>query len=463
MEGLPIEVLTEIFSHFDDESMWNAMKVCKIWTEVFTTSTKLNERFQLQITKEFIETQDLSNLPNIPIKNISIIDVNIEEASNFKKLSELINTYKHSIKNFSMTDVHFTSIENLKEILKDQSSLKNLKISNLNFFKSKPIQRIFLPQLQSLSIKITNNYVNSMKNIFDLFTSNESIEKIELTAQACNSNCFDHESFNNFVKTLPKFKHLIMNGHGILSYLNHKEFPSKLEKFEVFALGFHWRASVPRLDFLKSQTGSLRELKLHRLPFDTDGGEVLKFIIEEMNLENFYYDEIPLILNEQKQEIEEIWVSEASVNALMEILRQFPMIKILRLTLIGCSIGALHLTEILSLPTNLFNQLQELIIIDNSRHEFQNFVNLYKNCKNIKRLTIETKESKLSELLKEFLPIMTQLEEFKLVCDDFDINKRLEVISENCLSLKVLKIKKEHLENARRIFNDFNDLIFEII
>jgi hypothetical protein len=80
----------------------------------------------------------------------------------------------------------------------------------------------------------------------------------------------------------------------------------------------------PRVDFLKSQNGSLKELRLKRLPFDCDGGDVLKYILDEMNLEVFYFDEIPLILDGKKQQIEEIWSSEATVKSMMEMMKQFP-------------------------------------------------------------------------------------------------------------------------------------------
>lgn len=93
-------------------------------------------------------------------------------------------------------------------------------------------------------------------------------------------------------------------------------------------------------------------------------------------------------------------------------------------------------------------------------HEFTKFVEIFKNCKNVKKLVIESNERNLKENFEDFLPFMTQLEEIKLDCDDYEINERIIAIHESCLGLKKLRVKLAHLQAARIIFNG-SDVICE--
>jgi hypothetical protein len=127
----------------------------------------------------------------------------------------------------------------------------------------------------------------------------------------------------------------------------------------------------------------------------------------------------------------------------------------------GCSIGAWQLAELLMPPSSLFCNIQELKIIDRSRREFPNFIGLYKNCKNVRKLTVESNEGTLSELLREFLPLMTQLEELTLNCNEFEINERLQAVRESCLGLSKLWVKQEQVEMARVVFENAVDLVIE--
>jgi hypothetical protein len=127
----------------------------------------------------------------------------------------------------------------------------------------------------------------------------------------------------------------------------------------------------------------------------------------------------------------------------------------------GCSIGAWQLAELLMPLSSLFCNIQELKIIDRSRREFPNFIGLYKNCKNVRRLTVESNEGTLSELLREFLPLMTQLEELTLNCNEFEINERLQAVRESCFGLSRLWMKQEQVEMARVVFEGAGNLVIE--
>jgi len=76
-------------------------------------------------------------------------------------------------------------------------------------------------------------------------------------------------------------------------------------------------------------------LTIHKLPFDFDGGKVLKYIIEEMGLQKFYYGKIPLILNGRKQDVKEFEANEIQITSTYEMFRQFPSKYYLRLRFMG--------------------------------------------------------------------------------------------------------------------------------
>jgi len=50
----------------------------------------------------------------------------------------------------------------------------------------------------------------------------------------------------------------------------------------------------------------------------------MKFIFEEMDLEIFYYGNIPLILNGRKQEVTAFEANENQIESAIEMFRQFP-------------------------------------------------------------------------------------------------------------------------------------------
>jgi len=101
--------------------------------------------------------------------------------------------------------------------------------------------------------------------------------------------------FNEICRKCENLNHLVLQGAGTGSYFDNYEFPFKISKLETSMITLHWYVAIKsaRVNFLDSQKKNLKELTIHELPFDFDGGEVLKYIIEEMNLETFYYGKIP--------------------------------------------------------------------------------------------------------------------------------------------------------------------------
>jgi hypothetical protein len=99
--------------------------------------------------------------------------------------------------------------------------------------------------------------------------------------------------------------------------------------------------------------------------------------------------------------------------------------------------------------------VQELKIVDHSggSHELPKFIGLYKNCRNIKKLTVESSERDSVQNFRDFLPFMTQLEEFYMDTNNIGVDEKLQAIRDVCLNLKMLKVKEEQTDRARTIFD----------
>lgn len=110
-------------------------------------------------------------------------------------------------------------------------------------------------------------------------------------------------------------------GSGTGSYFDSDDFPYFIEVLEATMITFHWYVGLKsaRIKFLTTQKGHLKELTIHQLPFDFDGGKVLKYIIEEMDLKKFHYGKIPLILDGQKQDVREFEANEIQVQSSFEM------------------------------------------------------------------------------------------------------------------------------------------------
>ena len=201
-----------------------------------------------------------------------------------------------------------------------------------------------------------------------------------------------------------------------------------------------WSVTEPRLNFLKSQQGTLKELTIHRLPHDDDGHDVLNFIIEEMKLQKFYLRKIPLILDGKKQEIRKLTISEYEICSMYEMFRQYP-IQNLSLRLTHTHIDEPAVNQIINPETDLYENLKSLDVVDGSMqlYNFPRFLGLYKNCRNIKKLTISTNDDNINFVLRQCLPEMTQLTEINL-----------NVIVKKDLVMEMLEVVRKYVRNIEK-------------
>lgn len=220
--------------------------------------------------------------------------------------------------------------------------LKDFKKINckdfINFFKEFPNLRIIKIRDCSISENIHQQILNKLpylvevlfekcdSNVYKLFKNQKTITKISIRNTDWTWNGFPHEEFNDLVRTLDSFDWMILDGIGTGSYFDCEDFPYSVRKVETTLISFHWYVGIRtgRVSFLRSQMRTLKELKIDQLPYDFDGGQVLKFIIESSNLESFYYGDIPLILNGRKQDVLEIMANEIQITSFYEMFLQFP-------------------------------------------------------------------------------------------------------------------------------------------
>jgi hypothetical protein len=288
----------------------------------------------------------------------------------------------------------------------------------------------------------------------------QNIENIVIRRDEWMWNGFNHENFNELLKTLP-IKKLKFVGVGTESYFDSDNFPYSVAKLDTNSITFHWYVGISltgRTTFLKSQLDKLRELTIHKLPYDFDGGSVLKYIFDNMKLDTFYYKKTALILNGEKQPIKHIDGNEIQITSIYEMFRQFSTIEHLTLNLSNTDISSSDIENIINVRTSLFDSVKHFELVDNSEPFglFGVFLGLFKNMKNVTRISFKTTDRNISTILAECLHLMPQLNEISI---DNGITSRiptrmLDIIRRNVPSLTKISVDKSLVEFASEMFGN---------
>lgn len=235
------------------------------------------------------------------------------------EVCKLLKIYENSAK--------FIEIKNLKvKIFKDFFGL---------FHGMKNLQSIFLDHcnidnqddeaLPNIKYLTTISFNKCNKNVYKIFRGQKSLSKIIVRNDDWSWNGFSHDDFNILAKNSVNLDSLVFIGAGTGSYFDNDLFPFRIRKLETTMITFHWYVGIrgARINFLQSQKGYLKHLTIHQLPNDFDGGRVLRYIIEEMNLETFYLGKTALILDGVKQNVHEFEATEINVASIYEMFHQF--------------------------------------------------------------------------------------------------------------------------------------------
>lgn len=277
----------------------------------FETTVNTLKHFVLNINENNIETiKNCKSLANRKIQNISFVDLNGASIQRFLAIFCM-----------SLNNVVFDHCKGLsRECLDVISKLPHLE--SLSFKHCKVVGKFTVNDIPTLS---SLSFVTS-SDILDVFKNQTKIQQFSLQNDTSELDGFNHKVLNLILSKSKSIKQLKLFGNAIGSYFDCDKFPYKLEKLDTTAITFRWYVGITgaRTTFLESQRGSLKELIIHKFPYDFDGGRVLKYIFEQMNLKTFYYKNTPMIDNYKKQPISDIIeFSELEVNSIYEIVRQF--------------------------------------------------------------------------------------------------------------------------------------------
>lgn len=256
----------------------------------------------------------------LPYKKVIV--KNLANNSNKQTLLKQLFRYSESIEKIEFINSNFDSGETLNNVLQKSSKLKEVSFVNC-YIKEYGSLKTFSNHHSALKFV---SYHDCNENLYNIFKKHNSIEKVAVISNKKSWNAFPQEAFNALIMSLPNLKHLVFEGEGTGSYFDRSEFSYTIEKLEAERITFQWYVGITgaRDKFLSSQKGNLKDLRIKHLPYDFDGGRVLKFIMEKMKLQNFYYGDIPLIVNGKKQSVKHFSAHETQILAALEMLKQFP-------------------------------------------------------------------------------------------------------------------------------------------
>lgn len=252
----------------------------------------------------------------IPLINLSFDFKGVKKNQNFLLF---IKKFKGSIEQLEIKNADFKNYNDLFEFLGNIPNLKSLRLENckISFIKNEILPEFF--NLEDINFNKCND------NIFKVLQNQPSICQLTVRNDDWTWNGFPHDIFNQMATKATKLKKIVLIGSGTGSFFDSDEFTFNVEILDTSMITFHWYVGIRsrRVNFLKTQLGHLKKLTIHQLPFDFDGGKVLKYIIEEMKLNEFYYGKIPLIFGGEKQDVKEFEATEIQITSIYEMFEQF--------------------------------------------------------------------------------------------------------------------------------------------
>lgn len=282
-----------------------------------------------------IEGREIPKFPlmNVPIRNMTIRKLFIRRDSLsrgnnhcriiMKKIQmsdflNFLNNFANSIETLKLVEVNFGSSLQFQSFFKILGRLKHVEIISCELKVLVDIESLNLPNLQSVSLK------NSSNSFFKAFEGFKHLEVLKYVSY--DKNVTLTRDLNDLLVKLPTIQHLSLDDVNSAFFINAGPFDFKLSELDVYSTTPDYvRDSFysERL-FYESQEGHLKEMNLQKLPYDNDGGEILRFLLEEMNFEKFVINKTTLIENGSKVEgIDEIEINQMQIFAGLELLRQF--------------------------------------------------------------------------------------------------------------------------------------------
>lgn len=286
---------------------------------ILKTSSGILKRFTLRLNKNNFE-RFATYYPfyEVRLRNISF---DLKGISNFGRVLKFLNHFKNSIENLHVSNAKLNNYKEFYQFYGNLQCVKSLSFQNFG------IDNICNEKLPNLSTLEYISFEKCNDNVFIAFKDQSCLNKIKVCNNDWTWNGFPHEIFNAICeKSNLNLEEIILIGAGTGSYFDADEFPYNVRKLETSMITFHWYVGIKsaRVSFLTSQLGHLKDLTIHQLPNDFDGGRVLDYILDKVKLDNFHYGKIPLILNGKKQPVTEFSATEIQIKASMALMHHFP-------------------------------------------------------------------------------------------------------------------------------------------
>jgi len=141
------------------------------------------------------------------------------------------------------------------------------------------------------------------------------------------------------------------------------------------------------------------------------------------------------------------------------VLFLFSAIQSFTLFLTETGINQQSINDIVNPQTDIFNNLQNLDILDHSGSLVTKFIGMYKNCRNITRFSLRTDNINVNDILEECLSYFTNLNEIYLTAGSNKSNDRLKIIRNLAPNLKKLTVSKDVVQDAKKMFRGDVEII----
>jgi hypothetical protein len=267
----------------------------------------LLDTFKLQINNKSIETLALEYWPRVPFKKIHICYSNGWKFD-MEACISIVNKYRTSVETMVIENLQL-SFNELKKLLENMENLQKLTLDNV-CLSSKAIKPLQLPKLTTLSVICRYTSTDIPTGILEPFKFNSTIEELLIDFDYLSNFNGSALIFRRFIETLPKLKHLKLEGN-IDNELLRSDLTQKLETLHIDLLN-----ADDNVQFLLSQT-ELKELRLLLLA-KVNIAAFVRTIYE--HLDTFYLKHALLIRNYEPQHVEK--KLELDWKAGLEILKR---------------------------------------------------------------------------------------------------------------------------------------------
>lgn len=438
--NLTFDAYSHIFKYLDNDAILNCILIYKRHAELLNSLPN----FILNITidnYDMIYNSYIFN-NNLPIKNISIID-DIQHPK-FYNCTNLKPLFTNNIKYINFENIKFSNQNIIDELLNPCTNIEKINFVKCKFMKYES-NKIIDKKFNRL-IKISFHECN--KGFFTIWKKQSNIEELEVINYKITWVGFDHEEFIDLLNSINHIGTLKLTGQGTSSFLDNvtDNMNFKIDNLITDNITHNWYvglANSPRLKFLKKLfENNIKSIKINNLPYDFDGGDVLKYILNRKDIK-FYYKNTLLISEGQKQPVIDFSCTEIQMKAMVEMFKHFT-IKSFTLYLNNTDIASDEVEAIINInPTfnnvNVDNVISlNIIDISESRNIFGVYLGLYRWFKNIITLTIKTNDSNIIVILDEILRFTRKVEFLNLRIS----TKKNIKIDNICNSIKKLKFIK---------------------